>query len=150
MKKIIAKKYDGDWSESDLDYDKESKVGIFKLNGEDAYLNFRNAIAGVNTYNIVDLEFVDEVSSLQGKFRTYEYWDKQLAQMGKYFCTHFNLWPMILLANDQTLMKIDQLNNADGAMTMFQTETFSALICVDNELQDDEYVFIHDPKANII
>lgn len=57
---------------------------------------------------------------------------------------------MILLANDQTLMKIDQLNNADGAMTMFQTETFSALICVDNELQDDEYVFIHDPKANII
>lgn len=57
---------------------------------------------------------------------------------------------MILLANDQTLMKIDQLNNADGAMTMFQTETFSAFICVDNELQDDEYVFIHDPKANII
>ena len=57
---------------------------------------------------------------------------------------------MILLANGQTLMKIDQLNNADGAMTMFQKETFSALICVDNELQDDEYVFIHDPKANII
>lgn len=142
--------YDNDWLESGLDYAEESKVGIFQTHGEDAYLSFRNAIDGINSYNIVDIEFVDEVSSLQAKFRTYDQWDKQLNQMGKYFYSYFGLQPMILLANDNTLTKIDNLNKQNGAMTEFQTETFTALICVDNELLDNEYVFINDPKANII
>lgn len=150
MKKIISKMYDNEWLDSDLDYEKESKVGIFQTHGEDAYLNFRNAIAGINTYNIVKIEFMDEISSLQTKFRTYDEWDKQLNQMGKYFYSYFGLQPMILLANDNTLTKIDHLNKQNGAMTAFQTETFTALICVDNELLDDEYIFINDPKANII
>lgn len=145
MKKIIVKKYDEEWGESGLDYDKELK----RLKNEDIYLAFRNSRSSINSYAIIDLKSEGDgiYTSCEFQIKGFEHWDRNIFQFCHYFEKQFTTKPHILIANINTLNKIDSITGAGGAMRVFKCNDFELKICIDMNLPDDKFKIIYDESA---
>lgn len=145
MKLILARKYDGPWSISALDYktDKSPRVT------DTLYLLFRNAAASVNSYEIVDVEIDDkeQVISCQCRIWSYKDWAKEIFRIVKFFEDSYQKVPNILVANDETFRKIDA-QSTHKVKGLIGTN-YKLKFCLDSSLEVDEYKLIYDEQAVI-
>lgn len=158
MKLILSKSDTTKYSQSSLDYQKETK----HLKSDIAYLNLRNSLSSTQSYTIVDIDQDDEnqIISLKTPLLIIQNWDKTIFELGEYFLSRFIHKPQILTANQRTLNKIDLAMNdklkAQGRESEWKTlDTFSCSlfdlrVCIDDELEDDYVSIIYDEQAEIV
>lgn len=145
MKKILFRNIEGEWRDSDLDFELETA----SFNNIEDYLKFRNTVSSLTLYEIVEFQVnpEEDIYSLASSFRDFEEWDEKIVLLGSYFINIFSRVPNILLANIDTLEKIDQIVGETSAMSTFNNKDFSLKICVDNELNFGEFVILNDEEA---
>lgn len=115
MKKIVVRKFDGDWQESGLCYEEELKGFTHKNNCDDLYVIFRNSAGSVNSYNIIEVgQFEEGVVSCRCKFRWYSDWKKQVELVSKFFQGEFQRKPNAVIVNHSTIVKLEDAEETTG------------------------------------
>jgi len=155
MKLILSSMYDSDYSESDLNYEKDTK----RTKSDLVYLQLRNALSSYTSYTIVELleDNPNQIIKCVTPILNFENWDSTIFKIGDFFIKRFQKKPQILTVNQETLNKIDQqlnvklLKDGQGSigkkLDTFECSLFSLKICIDEELPNDYISIIFDEQA---
>lgn len=161
IKKIYCAKYDGPWSESALDYEKELKhfrknpfcKGKSEKEIDDLYMVFRNAAGSVNSYKIEETTIPNpEVCEFESKFQTLESWDAQIHAAAQLFYDKFEIVPTIMNAHPSTIEALSKKMMSEFPKDVFvdmselyhsECPEFDVVFVADDTLPEGSFRLVH-------